>query len=154
MKSENGDLQKILEKLTHFFQSREEVMFAYLFGSAARNRLTLLSDIDIAVAMDPAKITEANLPYGYHAELTSHLMNILQTNDIDLVLFNDASPVLKHRIFSEGIKLFCRDSGYEKQAFLCAFQEYQDTTLLRQTQFFYLNRYLKKLGKPRAYGRS
>lgn len=146
------NLEALKNKLSSFFKDHQEVIFAYLFGSAAEGRTTPLSDIDIAVSVDPAQIDETRHPYGYGAHLTSCLMGLLQTNRIDLVILNEASPTLQHQVFSRGVRVFCRDPNLERQAFVNAFHRYQNTRPLRQVQEFYLRRYLKALGSPSRNG--
>ncbi|MCM8775346.1 MAG: nucleotidyltransferase domain-containing protein [Candidatus Omnitrophica bacterium] len=152
MNVDKSNIPDIKEKLAAFFETREEVISAYLFGSVVSDRATLVSDIDIAVACDFSCVRESQYPYGYQAGLTSHLMHLLGSNRVDLVLLNEASPTLKHRIFTRGTLVFCRNPEFEKQAFVRAFHEYQDTARLRKIQFFYLKRYLKSLGETRVHG--
>lgn len=147
-----SDLEVLKNKLASFFESRHEVIFAYLFCSAAEGRTTPLSDIDIAVSIDPIQIDETKFPYGYAAHLTRCLMGILQTNRIDLLLLHEAAPVLQHQVFSRGIRVFCRDPNLERRAFVQSFHRYQSTRPLRRVHEFYLKRYLKTLGSPSKNG--
>jgi predicted nucleotidyltransferase len=39
----------IRKKLKHYFAKREEILFAFLFGSIANDKTTSISDIDIAI---------------------------------------------------------------------------------------------------------
>ncbi len=148
------DVNDLKQKLAAFFEMRMEVVFAYLFGSVACDRATPISDIDVAVAVDFSRIHAADYPYGYQAGLTSHLMHVLNSNNVDLVLLNEAAPAVKYRIFTSGISVFCRNLELERKAFIRAFQQYQDTAPLRKIQMFYLQRYLKGLGESRFHGRS
>jgi len=93
-------------ELALFFEGRPEVISAYLFGSMAENRTTPMSDTDIAVLIDDALISKEDFPYGYDAHLTGRLMGVLRNNKIDLVVLNEASPVLRYRILSRGGESF------------------------------------------------
>lgn len=55
-----------MEKLKEILAAYPEVLAAYLFGSAARNRLTPMSDVDIAVLLkEPAIPEQVNLLVYY-----------------------------------------------------------------------------------------
>lgn len=97
----------LAERITHVLSARREILEAYLFGSHARGEGRAHSDIDIAVFVDDEKI-EPNL-FGYRSELTSALMSGLSTNAIDVVILNDAPPLLYHRVLRDGSRLLARD---------------------------------------------
>lgn len=42
-------MNKMLELLKSYFESRDDVVFAFLFGSGARGKIRREGDIDIAV---------------------------------------------------------------------------------------------------------
>ncbi len=76
-----------------FLDSELKVVFAYLFGSLAKGKKRPLSDVDIAVYLaensDPARVKLG---------LLGHLIELLETDEIDLVILNTASLPLKARI--------------------------------------------------------
>ena len=94
-------------RLTRALEPRPEILDAYLFGSQARGDAGALSDIDVAVFIDQ-DLAEPG-PYGYDAELITDLMTELGTNDIDVVLLNQAPPLLYHRVLRDGRLLVTRD---------------------------------------------
>lgn len=136
---------EIQSKLAAYFQNRKEIIFAYLFGSFAKDRQTFLSDLDVAVYLDYNQIDETKYPYGYESSLASELMGFLDTPKLDIVLINHAPPLLAHRIFSTGIKIFDRSPQTEKKVFVQNFNAYIDTEPLRRVQAYYMKRYLKSL---------
>ncbi len=81
---------------------------AYLFGSVARGDASDHSDVDVAVTIDPAAAT-ADGPFGWDAECLTDLMAALGRNDVDLVVLNQAPPVLYHRVLRDGVRLLSRD---------------------------------------------
>jgi predicted nucleotidyltransferase len=94
-------------KLAAFFEPKGEVLEAYLFGSAAAGTAQPHSDVDVAVyAQEPVPRGSA---FGYVADLTTDLMRALGTNRIDVVLLNDAPPVLYHRVLRDGVRVLTRD---------------------------------------------
>jgi hypothetical protein len=78
----------ILDLLTdaeEYLESHPRVVFAYLFGSLAKRSPLPLSDVDIAVFLtDTLYGTDDKL------DILGKLMDILQTDEIDLVILNTA----------------------------------------------------------------
>lgn len=100
-------LTQLGERLADALRLRPEVLEAYLFGSQARGDSQAHSDIDVAVYIDLERAGDP--PFGYAAELTSHLMKALGRNDVDVVVVNEAPPLLYGRVLRDGIRLFARD---------------------------------------------
>lgn len=80
---------------------------AYLFGSQARGNAVARSDVDIAVYVDGGAVRNAS--FGIAAEIAADVMAALGRNDIDVVLLNDAPPLLYHRVLRDGVRLLSRD---------------------------------------------
>jgi len=99
----------IRKKLKHYFTKKEEILFAFLFGSIANDKTTGISDIDIAVMLNESKIDKTKNPYGYKAELLAKLISVLSFDDIDLIILNEASLLLKHRIVQSGREIYTKD---------------------------------------------
>lgn len=85
------DIRDRFPAVAAFFQSRQDVRFAYLFGSMARGTDGPLSDVDIAVYIDS---DDPETPL----DIIGHLNNILQTDEVDLVILNTAPLTLKGKI--------------------------------------------------------
>jgi len=75
-----------------YLRSREDVQFAYLFGSYAKGKITPLSDVDIAVYLSGSNFSQKRL------EIIGGLIEVLKTDEIDLVILNTAPLPLKIRI--------------------------------------------------------
>ncbi len=103
-------LPTLVDALVSALTARPEVQEAYLFGSQAGGAATALSDVDVAVWIDPAA-TPPPSPYGYAADLAAHLGTILGRSDVDVVVLNDAPPLLYHRAMAGGVRLCSRDLG-------------------------------------------
>ncbi len=100
----NDDLAARLKEV---LSAREEILEFYLFGSRTRGAGAAHSDIDVAVFID-SRLADPG-PYGYQSGLTTALMGALGTNAIDVVILNDAPPLLYHRVLRDGHRLFARD---------------------------------------------
>jgi predicted nucleotidyltransferase len=93
-------------RLAAIFEGRK-VVFAYLFGSQAKGNVGPLSDIDIAVCFDETIPSAEH--FDLRLEVLGELTDLLQTDDVDLVVLNEAPPLLAHRILRDGRLLFSAD---------------------------------------------
>jgi len=124
--------------LNRALQKRDEVRIVYLFGSRASGTVNNISDIDIGVLLNEDFVKES--VYGYRADLTAELVSLLRTDKVDLVVLNQAPPLLSHRVVRDGIVLHCKDES-ERIAFeVKMLNRFLDTAPLRERQ----NEYIKK----------
>ncbi len=83
-------------------KKNEHVVFAYLFGSVARNQTHPFSDVDVAVFLD-------EYTSGKFIDILNSTSDVVGDN-VDLVILNHAPPLLKLKVVSEGILLFTRSN--------------------------------------------
>jgi predicted nucleotidyltransferase len=102
------DRKLLIERLTAVLRARAEIFEAYLFGSQARGDAHPGSDVDVAVFVDRARAPDA--PFGYPAELATALASTCGAERVDVVVLNEAPPLLYHRVLRDGIRLFARDA--------------------------------------------
>ena len=87
------NIEENLPKAGAYLKSRPEVSFAYLFGSLAKGKPLPLSDVDIAVYLSKSlDVLEKKL------EILGELVDILETDEIDLVILNEAPLALRMKI--------------------------------------------------------
>ena len=94
-------------RIAAILAKRDEVLEAYLFGSHAAGLAQPHSDIDVAVYVDERRAVHGG--YGYAAELATALIAGLGTNEVDVVVLNQAPPVLYHRVLRDGRRILARD---------------------------------------------
>ena len=82
------------------------IQAAYIFGSVARHRARPDSDIDIAVLL--ARRLPDSRALHYRLKLAGELGAALKRDDVQLVILNDAPPLLAHRVLSRGMLVFER----------------------------------------------
>jgi predicted nucleotidyltransferase len=87
------NIQGLIPHAISYLQSRKDIQFGYLFGSFARNKATPLSDVDVAVYL-----SEDADPAEEKLDILGNLMDILQTDEVDLVILNKAPLSLKMKI--------------------------------------------------------
>jgi predicted nucleotidyltransferase len=83
---------------------------AYVFGSVAAGRAHAESDLDLGVLLDHHTYPEARARFEAQLELRRHLSPASVGREVDLVVLNDASPVLGRRIVASGVRAFCADA--------------------------------------------
>jgi predicted nucleotidyltransferase len=86
------NINKLLPKAKVYLNGHPKVIFAYLFGSLAKGKPTPLSDVDIAVYL-----SEESDAIQVKMELLGKLMELLETDEIDLTILNTASLPLTAR---------------------------------------------------------
>ena len=79
------NILELLPGAAEYLADHPKILFAYLFGGLSRGVLLPLSDVDVAVYLaDNLYVKEDKL------DILGKLMEILQTDEIDLVILNTA----------------------------------------------------------------
>jgi predicted nucleotidyltransferase len=107
----------------------EGVLLGYIFGSAASGTERGDSDLDVGVLLRDevhrARRNDALL------HLNTELVGLTHTNDVDVVILNDAAPLLAFNIISEGRLFF--GSNEDRVPFeVAVIQRYIDTIPIRK----------------------
>ena len=109
---------------------RYPVRLAYLFGSQATGRARADSDVDVAVLADERLSNDER--FQLRLDLIGAVGQALRTDAVDVVLLNDASPVLAYEVLRNGTLLYCASEeeriGYQVRALL----QLEDTAPLRR----------------------
>src|SRR4030042_5736481 len=85
-----ANIEDLIPKALTYLQSKPEILFAYLFGSFGKGKHFPLSDMDIAVYLkEGSDVPEKKM------EILGTLIDILQTDEIDLVVLNIAPLPLR-----------------------------------------------------------
>jgi len=88
-----NNIDDLLPLAFEYLRGDKDILFAYLFGSLARKKAGPLSDVDIAVyCREGFVLPEKKL------ELLGNLMNILKTDEIDVIMLNKAPLALRMKI--------------------------------------------------------
>ncbi len=104
------DVLKLIPKVEIYLKSREDIQFAYLFGSFARDKVTPLSDVDVAVYLTGDDISDKRL------EILGDLIDILKTDKIDLVILNIAPLSLQMKIL-QNKRLLADNAPFVRHAY-------------------------------------
>jgi predicted nucleotidyltransferase len=88
--------------------SAPEVVAVYLFGSVAEGRAHRESDVDLAVLLDWASHATAASRFDAGIRLAGAVQGQLGRR-VDLVVLNDAPPLLGRHAVTRGRRILCRD---------------------------------------------
>lgn len=104
----------MLKKLKKYFDGRKDVVFAYLFGSVAKNQSHSESDVDIGVYFKPATSAleyESESRYQNESGIWSDLDRLIGRHT-DMVVLNRAPSTLFSAVLEEGQMIFSRDDNF------------------------------------------
>ena len=115
------NIEELLPGAIRYLENQAEVRFAYLFGGLAAGRRGPLSDIDLAVYLgDRNRLSRVKM------ELLNNLIDLLRTEEIDLVLLNTAPLPLAYRIIKNKRLLVDRDPFLRHRYESLIIREYLD----------------------------
>jgi uncharacterized protein len=116
--------QDYTEKLVQFASGDPRVIAVYVFGSAASGRDRSRSDLDVAF------MVREEIPPFERIDMETVLSNSLG-RDVDLVIFDSASPLLRHEIL-KGSLVYEGDTHERVKREVFARFEYFDTLTLHK----------------------
>ena len=121
-------IEQLKNDLRRSFE-RHEVRLAYLFGSQATGNTHPNSDTDIAVVL-PRHLGPKER-FAVRLELTDSAARACGSDDVDVVILNEAPPLLRFEVLRDGIILYSLSDQerIDYQVRTCA--NYEDTAPLR-----------------------
>jgi predicted nucleotidyltransferase len=81
------------------------VVSVYLFGSHAEGRAHRESDVDLGILFDRSAVPSKRERFDLSLRISADLRAETGLENIDLVVLNDAPPLLGRRIVTEGRRL-------------------------------------------------
>jgi len=106
------------------------VRVAYLFGSQATGRARPDSDVDVAVLWGD-DVPRSDY-FRRRLELIGAMMELFRTNDVDVVVLNEATPLLALEVLRQGQLLYNVDDNLRVAFQVRTVREYRDTAPLRR----------------------
>lgn len=97
------DIEDRLTTLEAALARDSRIRFAYLCGSAGRREMTPLSDIDVAVYLDPSAGLEAG------PDVREAVARHLTTEEVDVIVLNTAPTALAGRLLADATIVLDRD---------------------------------------------
>lgn len=120
------DLEETARKISALCSQQPAINAVYLFGSAAKGKARISSDVDLAVLLDGRYVAE--FPVLSFISLLERSCGCR----VDVVILNRAGEVLKYQVRRFGCLIFERDSSRRKQFEVVGRKTYED--------FLYLHR--------------
>ena len=137
-----SDFSSIKRTVVRHLSGRPEIEAAYIFGSVASGRTRKNSDIDIAVLVD--RRVRPSRMLKYRLELMADLGSALRRSDVDVVILNEAPPLLAHRVLSKGKLVFERSASARIRFQVRTASLYLDLVPLFETHIRYLKRNVRE----------
>jgi predicted nucleotidyltransferase len=131
---------KQTEIIKEYLQKEEDIAAVYLYGSAAVGRDQAKSDIDIALLYKQGMEPDVNK----RLQITDHLTSALK-KEVDLLILNRASPIIRMQVLKKGMKLLERDRKEVNRFFVQTINEYSDLKITRSV-------IEKNISRARIYG--
>ena len=107
------EVKSVSSRLASYFAGQAGVQAAWLFGSHSEGRHHRDSDIDVAVLLARAGYYSARARFEARVVITADLIAVLHSNEIDVVVLNDAPPRFARRIVLDGRLVHCADADVE-----------------------------------------
>lgn len=119
----------IIKKLTEYFNARDDIVMAFLFGSQVKDMTHSSSDWDIAVYFKPEKNEieweNNNREYPEEDRIWSDCIRMIQSDDVDLIVLNRAPATIAESAL-DGLPLVMKDRGLWLEFMLRISQESED----------------------------
>jgi uncharacterized protein YutE (UPF0331/DUF86 family)/predicted nucleotidyltransferase len=100
-----------VKELIRYFEKEPFIILAFLFGSKVKDPERKISDWDIGIYFLPKKYMETETEEEYEEEkrIWFQIVDILKTDNIDLVILNRARSVIVYNVLRAGIPLVIKD---------------------------------------------
>ena len=134
--------EEIQPRLKEFFANRPEALFAYLYGSYAKGTANKLSDVDVAVFLDENLVSKEKR-FNARLEFIGEVMSVLHTDEAEVIVLNDAPPLLRFEVIRHGILLDSKDENKRVSFQVKTFNEYNDYSKILDTQYSYMKKRLE-----------
>ena len=111
--------------LKGFLKGRGQILLVFVFGSFATRRITSHSDIDIGILFE-------TLPDVYETNRLRDELTGLLNRDADVIVLNNASPILRMQVLKKGVLIFSKERRYFHQFFVDTVNQYDDLKRIRK----------------------
>jgi len=116
---------EMVEKLKKSLSMHADIVFVFLFGSFVKGDMTSSSDLDIAIYFSSV------VDYYRIIDLRGELSEMFGV-ETDIVVLNNASPVIKMQVLKKGALLFDKDHRAYNEFFVNTIKEYDDLKMTRR----------------------
>lgn len=109
--SRGHETSAVVSALEQYFQAcaHPGLVAAYLFGSHARDAAHMESDVDVAIILSRDIYPNTRERFEQRVRVASNLVDLLNHNEVDVVVLNDAPPLFARHVVTQGRQVFCAD---------------------------------------------
>lgn len=127
--------QSKLEEIAIF----HKITLIVLFGSHVSGEVSNDSDIDLGILFD-------KLPSNAKEEkVLEDFIHLLQTNRLDIVVLNHASPLLLFQVATKGKPIYEKNKGNFLRFSITAYKKYWESTKFRKLKEVFLEKEIRRL---------
>jgi|WetSurMetagenome_2_1015567.scaffolds.fasta_scaffold802196_2 uncharacterized protein len=120
-----ANLSPTIKSLGDFFKEQPPVLLAFLFGSMAVGQMHPESDVDIGILFK-------RVPNYKTVSSLGDKISTLLKKEIDLVVLNNSSPIIKMQILKKGLLLHASDRKIYHRFFSDTLNQYDDLKRIRK----------------------
>lgn len=136
------NVREFFPDLIQYFSTRQDIAFAYLFGSYGVGKETPMSDVDIADFMN------VNVPksqyFDIKLELMANIAQILKTDEVDVIILNQADMIFAYHIVSSRKTLFEKDAAVRVEYEVRVLDRYFNSEPIRKIQLEYFKKHVEE----------
>lgn len=115
-----------LKKIKDYLSGKPAILVAFLYGSQVTGRGDSDSDIDIALLYDRNFLPDVE----QRLQLVDDLVSVTK-RDVDLLILNDASPIICMQVLRKGNIIFEKDHQAYLDFFVKTVSKYDDLKRVR-----------------------
>ena len=135
-----------LQAMSVYLAEQSDVAAAYLFGSVARGQASHLSDVDVAVLLDPELGMTAAVERQLELMVT---LDEFAGPEVQVTVLNRASPLLAYQVVRQGLLLYERNRPRRISFEVRAMQRYFDVQPMLEFHAQILMRHIQEVGLAR-----
>jgi predicted nucleotidyltransferase len=120
-----ASISNIVKKLKETLTMQSDIVLVFLFGSFVRGDITSFSDLDIAIYFTGAVDF-------YRTNVLREDISEMLGVEADIVVLNNASPVIKMQVLKKGTLLINKDQRAYNEFFVTTVKEYDDLKRTRK----------------------
>ena len=132
------EVEEVFKRNLQYLKEKYDIKLVYIFGSYAKGTNKKNSDLDIAVFLGGDYAPFKKL------ELIGDLIEIFKRDDVDLVVLNEANPVLRHQVIKYGKIIFEESEEVRVNFEVQTLREYMDMEYFRRVQMEFVKEWIKE----------
>ncbi len=129
------ELLEIIKGSEQIISDELAIRFILLVGSQTTTMTGPMSDVDIAIYVNPDRYSNDNP--NLQIKLGALLGDGLKRDDIDIIILNDAPPAMRFNVVKNGLILYVKDEGEYEDYVVRTLSDYYDYSYFLNRQFEY-----------------